>query len=80
MTKSELIEKIDKGSDIMFDVCGKHYTIFTWCEEGIFVGEHHCTPTRESFFKTAQDLVENFRVNGVPLGELAAGIRITEYS
>ena len=31
-------------------------------------------------FKTAKELVENFKVNGVALGDLAQGIRITDYS
>lgn len=80
MTRNELIEKIENGSDILFDVSGKHYTILTWCDEGIAIGEQNRPEDPLLYFPTAKELVENFKVNGVPLGELAAGVRITEYS
>ena len=39
MTKTKLIELIDNGSDIMFTVDGKHFTVLTWMDEGIAIGE-----------------------------------------
>lgn len=80
MTKLELIDLIANGRDIMFDVAGKHYTILTWCEEGIGIDQQYPNDFQMSYYPDATALVENFKVNSVPLGELAAGIRITEYS
>ncbi len=80
MTKAELIQKIEDGRDIMFDVAGKHFTILTWMEEGIGIDEQYPNDTEMQHFKTAKELVENFKVNGVALGDLAQGIRITDYS
>lgn len=80
MTKAELIEKIDRGSDIMLDVAGKHYSIFTWMENGIGIGEQAPLDSGLKYFQTAQELVENFKVNGVPLGDITAGVRITDYT
>lgn len=80
MTKAELIQKIENGSDILFDVSGRHLAIFTWTENGIGVGEQYPNETVLQYFKTARELVENYRVNGIALGDLAQGIRITDYS
>ena len=80
MTKAEWINKIENGRDIMFQVAGKHYTILTWCEEGIGIGEQYPNDTEMKFFHSAKELVEKFKVNDVPLGELVAGIKITDYS
>lgn len=41
MTRSEFIRKIEEGRDIMFDVLGRHYTILTWLDEGIGIGEQY---------------------------------------
>lgn len=80
MTKNELVKKIENGRDILFDVCGKHYTILTWCEKGIGIDEQHPNDTDLTYYATAKDLVENFKVNGIPLENLAAEVRITDYS
>ena len=39
MTRVEFIQKIENGSDILFDVADRHYVIFTWMEDGIGIGE-----------------------------------------
>ena len=80
MTKAELIQKIEDGSDIMFDVAGKHFTILTWMEEGIGIGEQYPNDTEMQYFKTAKELVEGFKINGVALEDLVQGVRITDYS
>ncbi len=80
MTKSELIDLIDKGSDIMFDVCGRHYTILTWCEKGINIGEHFCDEKDSRYYDTAEELVESFKVGDKTLAELASDVIITDYS
>ncbi|SDA20100.1 hypothetical protein SAMN02910447_01681 [Ruminococcus sp. YE71] len=80
MTKKELIELIDTSGDIMFDCEDKHYTILTWTDEGIFIGEQ-ITETqkkdRHEYFKTGEQLVSEFLVNGKPLGDICDRIVIT---
>ncbi len=79
MTKVEFIKKIENGSDIMFNVDKMPLVIFTWCENGIGIGEQH-KDTPLSYFETANELVENYRVNGIPLADLCDKIVITDYS
>lgn len=80
MSKSELVNLIENGRDINFIISGRRYGIFTWTEKGICIGEDYCEEKDLQYYATAQALVENFKVNGVPLGDLAAGICITDYS
>ena len=80
MTKNEFIKKIENGSDIMFDVSGKHFTILTWCDDGIGIDEQHPKERGMKYFKTAKELVENFFVDNVPIGDLINEIVITDYT
>ena len=80
MTKNEFIEKIENGSDIMFDVSGKHFTILTWPDEGTGIDEQNPNEKGMQYFDTAEELVEKFLIDGTPIGELADGITITDYS
>lgn len=80
MTRDEFITKIENGSDIMFDVSGKHFTILTWCENGIGIDEQHPNETGMQYFHTAEELLEKFPVDGVPLGALSGKIVITDFS
>lgn len=79
MTKSELIEKIENGSDILFDIGNEHYVIFTWHDKGIAIGEQFKTTPME-YFDTAKELVDNFKPNGTPLSKQCDKVVITEYS
>ena len=79
MTSTDFIEKIKHGSDIMFDVSGKHYTILTWPDEGIVICEQNVA-REERCFDSAESLVEKFEVNGVPLVDLCHEIVITDYT
>lgn len=79
MSKDELIDKIDNGNDILFDVSGRHFTILTWMDEGIAIGEQQ-TDGDLQFFDTAEDLVEQFVVGGKTLAELAKQVVITQYT
>ena len=79
MTKNELIAKIKNGSDILFKVRNKGYTILTWTDEGIRILEWN-KPETARYYKTERELVDNFLVDGTPLGELAAEVVITEYT
>lgn len=83
MTRNELVELIENGRDIMFDCLDKHYTILTWTNEGIFIGEQITDTQRDDiheYYDTAEQLVSNFKVNGIYLYELLDKITITEYS
>lgn len=80
MTKAELIDKIDNGSDIMFSVMGKHYTIMTWFDEGIGIDEQYPNDGNLQYFDSPEELIDGFKVDGKPLGELSGDIRITSYS
>lgn len=80
MTKSELIEQIENGSDIMFDVAKKHFTILTWTDDGIAIGEQFPNDGELQYYESAEDLVEGFMVNGRPLGSLVNDIVITQYT
>ncbi len=83
MTKNELIDLIENSGDIMFDCLDKHYSVFTWTEDGIFIGEQITEEQPEDiheYFDTAEELVNNFKVNGIHLYDLLDKIKITEYS
>ena len=80
MTKDDFVEKIENGSDIMFSVSGKQFTILTWMDDGIAIGEQHPNDGDLQYYDTAEDLVERFMIDGKPLGAIASNIKITQYS
>lgn len=80
MTKADFVEKIENGSDIMFSVSGKQFTILTWMDDGIAIGEQHPNDGDLQYYDTAEDLVDSFLVDGKPLGSLSSNIKITQYS
>lgn len=80
MTKADFVEKIENGSDIMFSVSGKQFTILTWMDDGIAIGEQHPNDGDLQYYDTAEDLVERFMIDGKPLGAIASNIKITQYS
>lgn len=79
MTKDEFIWKIEHGDDIMFDAHGRHFTILTWPEEGINIGEQNLAHGGE-FFQTAEELLNNYHIGGEPLVNMVAEIEITDYT
>ena len=79
MTAADFIEKIRYGSDIMFDVLGRHYTILTWPEEGIAICEQNVYEELR-YFDSAESLVKEFEVDGIPLAELCQQVVITDYT
>ena len=80
MTRAELIDTIDNGSDIMFSVLGRHYTILTWTDKGIAIGEQYPNDHEIHYFETAEELVDHFEIGGKSLGEMAGKIVITHYT
>ena len=81
MTRKELIEKIKYGDDIMFDVCGKHFVIFTWDadEKGIYISEVDPVDCEE-YFQTIEDLLNGYFIDGHSLGDVAEEIVIRDYT
>lgn len=74
------MKKIEKGSDIMFDVMGRHFTILTWHEKGIAIDEQHPNDGNMQFFSSAEELVNGFMVDGKPLADIADKVVITDYT
>ncbi len=81
MTRNEFIRKIEYGDDILFDVAGRHFVIFTWSieDKGIFIGEQYVSESRE-YYKSAEELVDHFIVGEKSLADLAEDIIITDYT
>lgn len=81
MTRNDFIKKIEHGDDIMFNVRGKHFSIFTWEKEerGICICEQKNADS-EKYYATAEDLVDNFIVKGQTLAEIAGDVVITDYT
>lgn len=80
MTRSEWEKLIEDGRDIMFDVRGKHFTILTWLVGGINISEQYPVQDQGVLFPTAAALLNEYRIDGVPLGDLSGEIKITDYS
>lgn len=78
MSKNDFIKKIENGSDIMFDVAGKHYVILTWCDQGIEISEQG--EDNPQYYKTAEELVNSFRIHDVMLSDLCDNLKITDYT
>ena len=79
MTKEEFKDLIENGRDIMFDVSGKHYTILTWWDDGILIAEQN-TENHKGVFSNEADLLDNYHIDGIPLGKLSEQIVITQYA
>ena len=82
MTKNDLIKKIENGRDILFDVNGRHYGIFTWCKQGIGIGEATQDTSKDplTYYPTAHEVISGYKIGNVPLSDLCDKIIITDYS
>ncbi len=80
MKKDEFISKVKNGRDIMFDVDDRHYTIITWLDEGIGIGEQNRPESGISTYPDVDTLLKEFQVNDKPLEDLIENIVITDYS
>lgn len=76
LTREEFIEMIDTGGDIMFDCDGRSYTILCWADGGPDIAEQ-VTEDNHRSFPDGEALVKGYIVNGKPLEERIAQIRIT---
>lgn len=80
MTKQELIEKIRKGTDIMFKIGEKGFTI---CDSVDYDDGKDIAPwggDGATVFPDAETLVNQFLIDGIPLGDLAQDVMITDYT
>lgn len=80
MTRDEFAEMIENGSDIMFSVRERNYTILTWPEEGIAIGEQSPNDNELRYYDTPKALLAGFKVDDISLGELSGEIIITQYA
>lgn len=64
----------------MFSVAGKQYTILTWTDDGIAIGEQYPNDGDLLYYDTAEELVDGFKIGDKSLGEMSKEIRITQYS
>ena len=80
MTAQELTEKIENGSDILFDVMGRHFGIFTWPNEGIGIDERAPHSMGMRYYKSAEELISSFTIDGKPLADIADQVMITDYT
>ncbi len=76
MTRNELIRRVKYGTDIVFNVREKCFTILNW--ESFIIAEAYAE--EEKTYETAEELVDQFMVNGKSLGELAGEIVIEQYT
>jgi hypothetical protein len=76
MNRSEFIDLIDQGSDIMFVLNGKGYSIIGNAPGGPNIAEQ-MTEENEGTFKNGNDLLQNYQIAGRPLDEYFEGINIT---
>ena len=80
MTKQELIEKIKNGTDIMFTIGEKGFTI---CDsETDEQGKNIASwgGANAVIYPDAESLVNQFTIDGKVLGDLANEVIITDYT
>ena len=80
MGREEFAEKIENGRDILFEVAGKRFAIFTWMDDGIGIVERDVPGSEIQCFDSAEQLIDGFKVHDVPLAQLIRRVKITEYS
>ncbi len=79
MTRNDLKQKIENGSDIEREVNGIGLTICTWTENGISISEWN-SPETAVTYETAEQLIDGYTIRGVPLLKLIGGVKITDYT
>ena len=79
MTKNEFIEKVKNGSEIMFMIGKRGFTIVNYFDDGPDIGEWNKVETVQKF-ENAVSLVEGYIIDGRALADYAESIKITDYS
>ena len=80
MAVNRFKELIETSGDIMFECDDKKFTICTWCEQGIMIGEQNSPVEDSKYFASADELINNFLVNGVPLAKQTDSIKVEFYN
>ena len=76
MPRSEFIDHVEFGADIMFDVRGKHLTVLGWNEEGPMILEQ-VTEANEAVFPNAQAMLDGYIIDGERLRDIWDEVEIT---
>lgn len=76
MTRDQFIDTVDAGGDIMLDCRGKHFTICNWNDRPIDIAEQS-TGENHSLYDTAEDLADQYLIDGIPIGKMLDQVRIT---
>lgn len=76
MTRSEFVDMIDFGSDIMFDLDKKSYSIIA-VDDGCANIAEQVTENNEATFQSGKELLDNYRINGETLNACFDRIKIT---
>lgn len=79
MTRNDFAEMVNQGGDFMFDCGGKHYTLCYWSDSPIIIAEQN-TEANEQEFETVEELMDQYKVNGIPIGEQTEKIVVTYQS
>lgn len=79
MTKNEFYEKVENGSEIMFVIGKRGFTILNYYEDGPDIGEWN-KPETVKKFKDVTSLLEQYTIDQKPLKDYVNTIRITDYS
>lgn len=69
----ELIDEIESGMDIEFYIYGFRYNI-SWRNDKPFICA--CPDGKAVFFNTTTEMMEEFKINGLPLKDIWQDIKI----
>ena len=79
MTQNEFADMVNQGGDFMFDCAGKHYALCYWSDSPIIIAEQN-TEANKQEFETVDELMTQYNVNGIPLGEQISKIVVAYQS
>ena len=79
MRNDEFIRKIDNASEMVFSVNGERFTVCDENEKGISIAQWNM-PDTERYFSSAEDLINEYQIDGKPVKEWAESIRIDDYT
>ena len=79
MRNDELVRKISNASEMVFSVNGKRFTVCDEEEKGFSIAQWN-RPDTERYFASAEDLVNEYQIDGKPVKEWAESIRIEDYT
>lgn len=75
MTRTEFIELVDAGNDVMFECVGKNLAI-VMTASGPDIAEQTTCANRRTF-QSGKQLLDEYLIDGTPLADLLPRCRIT---